>query len=441
MEIKLRYIFRLAKAFVIRFRLILFAGVIFGLLMFSVLRFLYPYFFSSKTELIGSTGRYHVEELPNEILLLIGEGLTKVDEKGIAGPGLAESWESDEDGKVWTFHLDESKRWHDNSTLKSSDIDYKFEDADVEYVDDKTIVFRLNSAFAPFPVVVSRPVFKRGLLGTGEWRVRNLSLNNQFVEELSLLDELGNIRLLKFYPTEESTKIAFQLGEIDIVKDLIDPSPFENWDTVIIKEESNNNRFAAVFFNTQADPFKENKPFRQAMSYAIDKSTFANPRALGPISPDSWVYNSQTKDYVYDPDRAKELLEDMPDAILSSTVTLTTSPVLLETAEVIEKYWEEIGIDTNIEVVPILPEDYQAFLAIYNMPLDPDQYSIWHSTQEKGNISNFSSPRINKLLEDGRLELNEQERKRIYLDFQRFLLEEAPAAFLYHPISYTVVRK
>jgi len=33
------------------------------------------------------------------------------------------------------------------------------------------------------------------------------------------------------------------------------------------------------------------------------------------------------------------------------------------------------------------------------------------------------------------------ERKKFYLDFQRFLIEDSPAAFLYHPVSYTIVRK
>jgi len=44
-------------------------------------------------------------------------------------------------------------------------------------------------------------------------------------------------------------------------------------------------------------------------------------------------------------------------------------------------------------------------------------------------------------LEDGRIELDTEVRKKIYFDFQRFLLEDAPAAFLVNPVSYTVTRK
>ncbi|MCS7092795.1 MAG: peptide-binding protein, partial [Patescibacteria group bacterium] len=78
--------------------------------------------------------------------------------------------------------------------------------------------------------------------------------------------------------------------------------------------------------------------------------------------------------------------------------------------------------------------------AIYDIPLDPDQYSLWHSMQTESNISKYANPRIDKLLEDGRVTIDIQERKKIYLDFQRFLLEDAPCVFLYHPEYYSIVR-
>ena len=48
-----------------------------------------------------------------------------------------------------------------------------------------------------------------------------------------------------------------------------------------------------------------------------------------------------------------------------------------------------------------------------------------HSNQTATNISNYQNPRIDKLLEDGRAELTLVERSKIYLDFQRFLLEDS----------------
>ncbi len=195
-----------------------------------------------------------------------------------------------------------------------------------------------------------------------------------------------------------------------------------------------------LFFNTE-DQLISSKPIRQALIYGIDKESMSGERAISPISKDSWAYNPQVKPYVYDTERAKDLLADIPDEQKNNGIKLVTTPSLLETAEKIASYWNSIGLKTTVLVSSVLPDDFQVFLTIFELPKDPDQYSIWHSTQELTNISNYKSPRIDKLLEDGRTELVKEERKKIYLDFQRFLVEDSPAAFLYYPDIYTISRK
>jgi peptide/nickel transport system substrate-binding protein len=176
--------------------------------------------------------------------------------------------------------------------------------------------------------------------------------------------------------------------------------------------------------------------------YAIDKESFDGERAYGPLSPTSWAYNPQVKTYSYDKLRAKELVEELDEEQTKDLeIKLVTTPILLPTAERIAKYWEAIGVKTVLQVSSGIPADYQALLAVFEIPKDPDQYSIWHSTQISTNISNYQNPRIDKLLEDGRAELTIVERSKIYLDFQRFLVEDSPAAFLYHPVAYKIIRK
>ncbi|MGH7245477.1 MAG: peptide-binding protein, partial [Candidatus Levyibacteriota bacterium] len=87
-----------------------------------------------------------------------------------------------------------------------------------------------------------------------------------------------------------------------------------------------------------------------------------------------------------------------------------------------------------------IPPVFQIFVGSFTMPEDPDQYTLWHSNQEN-NITNFRNQRIDKLLEDGRKTIAEQDRLSIYADFQKYLNDEQPATFLYFPYSYTVTRK
>lgn len=435
----MKYTLSLIWEFLLRFRGVLAIGILVGIGSFLGLRFVSPLIFETPAEKIGISGKYTPDSLPSFVLNDIGEGLTKIDKDGSAVPALATSWEAAESGRVWTFHLAKDRKWQDGTKVTADTVKYNFQDVEIKVVDQNTIRFTLKAPFSPFPIVVSRPAFKKGLLGTGKWKVTNLSLAGGYVEKLSLDDGKSSQKIYKFYPTEERTKLAYKLGEVNTLSDLIDPKPFNTWTNIKLEQEVSQNRFVAVFFNTQ-EGILSNKSVRQALSYAIDKSALGD-RAFGPVSTLSWAYNPQVKAYDYDKARAKEIIDGLTsDEKKGLNITLSTPPVLLEDAEKIQKNWQDIGVKTNIQVVPIKPDNYQAYLIIHDIPSDPDQYTMWHSTQEATNLSKYKSPRIDKLLEDGRIELNSDNRKKIYLDFQRFLLEDAPAVFLYHPISYSITR-
>ena len=222
------------------------------------------------------------------------------------------------------------------------------------------------------------------------------------------------------------------------MEDIYDPSPLQDWLTVKTTKQVNQNNFVAIFFNT-SDSTLSNKSLRQALAYAIDKDNFNGPRAISPISPASWAFNPQVKEYTYDPARAKDLLKDTPAG--SVNLTISTIPLLIPVADNIVKNWKAVGINATVQVYSSLPRDNQVLLAIFQIPEDPDQYALWHSTQLTTNISHYNNPRIDKLLEDGRVELDQEARKKIYLDFQRFLIEDSPAIFLYNPVTYTLTRK
>lgn len=430
-----RYIIRLIQAFFKKFKSIIFFSVFVGAVFFLLLSLVLPSIFAKSVEKIGISGKYTTDNLPNEIITLVSDGLTSVDENGIVSPNLASSWESSDGGKTWIFTLDTEKTWQDGKNIDSESVKYEFSDAEVNILDEKTIEFKLQTPFSAFPVIVSKPVFKKGLLGTGEWKVKKISLIGGYVNKLTLLDKQGNKKIFNFYPTESRLKLGFKLGEVDILQNLFNPEPFSEWKTTNVNKNVALNHFVAIFFNTEDEMLAE-KTVRQALNYAIAKDDFESERALSPISPTSWGYNPQVKQYTKDKDRAKELLNSDQEI----NIVLSTSSILLSEAEKIKKEWEDVGITTEIQVVTGVPQNYQALLATVDIPKDPDQYVLWHSTQST-NISKYKNPRIDKLLEDGRIELDQETRKKIYLDFQRFLVEDSPAIFLYHPSFYDVRRK
>lgn len=441
--LNLRYIVRLISAFFTRFRALILIGVGVGVATFFILRYLLPLISGKSTERIGISGRFNTSNLPVSILELIGDGLTKLDKSGNVEPNLAKSWETPDKGKTWIFILKDGVNWQDGKKVTSQTISYQFSDVTVEHPNDSTVVFKLQNPYSAFPAVVSRPTFKKGLLGTGDWAVKNITLSGSNVEQITIFNKSTNLKkIYKFYPTEDRTKLAFQLGEVDFVKDILNPAPLDSWKRAKVEKVANSGEYVAVFFNTQ-DKLLSEKNLRQALTYAIDKGGLGGTRAISPISVDSWAYNSQVKQYSYDPQKAKSIVDDYKkeSKLESLEINLSAPPLLLPQAEKIAQYWRDSGFTVNLQVTAGVPSEYQAFLAIFDIPDDPDQYSIWHSTQTTTNLTHYQNPRIDKLLEDGRGEINIEDRRRIYLDFQRYLVEDSPAAFLYYPETYTIGRR
>jgi len=437
---KVSYIFRLGIAYFKRFKAIIAISIILGVIIFLTLLFLTPYIRNPKVERIGLSGRYYSDTLPRPILAFLSDGLTFVDKAGLVEPAIAESWETPDKGKTWIFKLKDGLTWHDGTPITSDTLTYDFSDVSIERPDPKTIIFKLDQPFSPFPTVVSSPIFKKGLIGMKDWKVKSISVAGSYIEKLELVNSLNETKLYRFYPTIERTQLAFKLGEIDDIQNLYDPAPFDTWKTVNVIRSINTNEVVTLFFNTQ-DPVTSEKSMRQALAYAIDKGNFGE-RAISSIPSTSWSFNPQVKPYDFDQKRAKELIDALPkEQKTNISIKLSTNPLLLPIAETIANYWRAIGIATSVQIATGSPTDYQAFLTIYDIPKDPDQYTIWHSTQTTTNISHYASPRIDKLLEDGRTTIDLDARRAIYLDFQRFLMEDLPALFLYHPVEYEIIRK
>lgn len=440
MLLQLRYLYRLFLTFLLRFKIIIIFSIIIGILAFFFISYIAKRISIEKYERIGIVGRYrNINDLPTNISSLIGNGLTKINEKGELEPDLAVSWETNDKGKNWTFKIDTTRKWHNGNGVVASDFKYDFHDAEYKVEGKDVLTFTLKDNFSPFPNTVARPVFKEQM-GTGEWKIKQIKNSKGFIKNLSLQNSNAQRKLYIFYANEEDVKIGFKLGEIDKIEGLYTVSPFDSWKGTTMQKNVKYDQVVSILLNNE-DELLSDKTLRQALNYAINKSNIGLTRAKSPISNISFYYNPQVKSYDYDKEKAKKVIDELDSEIKEKLIiSLYTSPLLLPLADNIKRDWQEIGVNTEILSSTILPEDYDAYLTIIDLPYDPDQYSLWHSTQRQTNISHYSSPRIDKLLEQGRNELDVEERKKIYFDFQRFILEDTPALFLYHPYTYDISR-
>jgi peptide/nickel transport system substrate-binding protein len=130
--------------------------------------------------------------------------------------------------------------------------------------------------------------------------------------------------------------------------------------------------------------------------------------------------------------------------ILKFSLTTADQPILVQTAEILKEQWRKLGVNVEIKKIDIgelkreiIPKkDYDALLFGEVLGQTPDPFPFWHSSQkgENGlNLSNYENKDVDKLLEEARENLEETKRKEILEKFQKILIEDCPAIFLYNP--------
>jgi peptide/nickel transport system substrate-binding protein len=223
-------------------------------------------------------------------------------------------------------------------------------------------------------------------------------------------------------------------------------------------------------FNLKHKPFDDVR-VRKAINYAIDKQEIIDGVYLGlgidiasPYKPGTRWSNPNLKPYPYDPSKAKQLLKEAgfklnKDGILerdgkpfSFEIITNQNKEREKSAVLIQRRLKDIGIDVQIRAIEwasfisrfIKTGDFDVVVLGWGLGLDPDQFNIWHSSQQapgQFNFIGYNNPTIDKLLEQGRLELNPDKRMKIYHEFAQVLLEDSPIVYLSAGYGLTAIHK
>jgi len=125
-----------------------------------------------------------------------------------------------------------------------------------------------------------------------------------------------------------------------------------------------------------------------------------------------------------------------------------TDPTLLAVGDVVSRYnHSDANAMANntyfyiIEAIDIQqeylrPRNYQALLFGEVLGANPDPFAFWHSTQKKDpglNVAFYENKKVDKLLEDARQTVEEEERTEKYAEFQKLLIEDVPVCISIQP--------
>ena len=390
-------------------------------------------------QIIGIEGRYTIDDLPSEISQKISLGLTTLsDHQKPELSKLVKSLEIENDNKDYIFTLNDNINWTSGRKFTAYDINYQIPGLSITPLSTYSVKISSETEFSPLLSFLTQPLIKSNFDGLGDYSVSEITYQEGYIKTINLKPKNKNQNSIRyhFYFSQDDVINAYKIGNVDIIKINSLPAELTNWGkTKISKEIETNEKYVAVFINTQKI---SNKQIRQALAYATPKGD-KNERCLGPISPNSWAYYPSVKEYSLNKTRAKELIGE--EKIDNINLNINDRE-LLPLAEEIKTAWQEtLGITVSITIEnQINFDDYDTLLTYGAITNDPDQYLFWHSTQTNTNITKLNSPRIDKLLEEGRQSTDQIERKTIYQDFQTYLLEDSPAIFLYYPTVYTITR-
>ncbi len=371
-----------------------------------------------------------------------------------------------------------------------------------EVINDYTVKFKLEELFVAFPNNLTFGILPEHIFGeipADKFIITELNLkpigsgpfvfsdfkkdendniisyqiiaNKDYYEQIPYLEKIN----FNFYSNDEELFDAYTNKEING----FGFSSYEMLDKFQDRKDSNINalkmpRHFALFFNQTKSIPLASKDVREALQYATDKQDIVNQVFYGqanevnsPILDTFGAFHSnpEIEKIKYNPEKAKEILEkaewktdedgfrSKDGEKLSISIITTTWIDLQQTAELLKSQWEPLGIKVEITNASISefqqnyvrPRDYGSLLFGQEyFGNDPDPYQFWHSSEKKDpgkNIALYENEEVDKILEKVRQTYDIEERRKLYSEFEKLVVEDNPALFLYSPNYVYVTNK
>jgi peptide/nickel transport system substrate-binding protein len=125
-----------------------------------------------------------------------------------------------------------------------------------------------------------------------------------------------------------------------------------------------------------------------------------------------------------------------------------SSPIFNQVASILRDEFRTAGIEMTERGVEIAlvtqtlkDHKFDASTIAFTFDLVQDPYQQWHSSSAAGgmNFENFKNPESDRLIEQARVEFNDEKRKQLYWQWQELIQDEQPVTFLFYqqePAAY-----
>jgi peptide/nickel transport system substrate-binding protein len=441
------------------------------------------------------------------------ETLVKRDDKTLELiPLLADSWKISDDRLVYTFFIKKGIKWHDGFPFTARDVVFSYNkimdpsvDAPhlrsyykdikkVEALDDYTVRFTyerpyfLALEFCGGMPIVPEHIFKdgnfntnptgRAPVGTGPYRFLRWDTGKEIVLDRNenYWGKKPHIRRIVFKLISDST-VTLQV----LKREEID---FAGLTAIQWARQTSSQRFQKNFdklsyvtpnynyigWNLKR-PFFSDKLVRTAMTYLVNRKLILEKILynLGEVVTSPFYINSPEYDksiepYPYDPEKAKQLLDEAGwidhdgDGIRDKNGVKFEFEFLIpsgsiaaeQVSTILKEELKKVGIKMSIRKLEwavftkqLEERKFDAVTLGWSLGVESDPYQIWHSSQaEKGsNFVGFRNKEADRLIEEARTEFNRKKRIELYRRFAEIVHNEQPYTFLFCRKSTVALHK
>lgn len=414
--------------------------------------------------------------------------LVAFDPNGNIVPSLALSWEVP-DPTTYVFELRDDVVFHSGHPFTAHDVVFSIERitdpataspwaADFASVsalvveDDHRLRIELSEPFAPFldnlaktfNAIMSREALGDGdasqvIVGTGPFRFVEFLPGQRLVLErnaeywMGELPYLDRVEFLPF-PDPVAQVNALRTGAADWIEYVPDGDvEFLQADPQFTVVGGLGTNFRALYLNMDRPPLDDVR-VRQAIAWALDRDEIVDIALFGvggvtidggPVPPGHWAHYPEVA-YTRDQDRARALLAEagLPNGFSMEMLINSNFAMLRTPAEVVQAQLAQVGIQLSIRL-----EEWTSYIdsvnrSDFNITVlgtsglsDPDSYLFTqlHSTEGRNQV-NWVDAEFDGLVEQGRVTVDQDGRKRIYDEAQRRLLDQVPLVYLFHSTQY-----
>ena len=434
----------------------------------------------------------------DQVMWLLYDRLTQLSADGSRmEPALAERWEQSADGLTYTFSLRRNVVFHDGSPVDAQAVKISYERQylsaspqysatppnayervlsglvkDIRVLDSHTVAislhypqpqqFALVSIVSPQALAKSGGHLGRAPIGTGPFRLERWEgdriLLTAFPASWRGRPRVGGATFV-IVPDSQAAVERLEAGDFHLLSSVA-PQYFErlaaNPDLRLVKVGGLNVRFLGMQMER---PALRDRRVREAIVRAVDVERLVSHSgrgallaARGPLPPASLGYDPQLRQPAYDPQQARNLLQDA-DATAGLSLRVLYNASLEYWSEAVHAIRSDLR-KVGIQLEPVGVPDWKAFhetrrqnahdMYLYGWSVstpDPERFlfRLFHS-KSPDNFGRYGSGAVDDLLEQARQPMDEARRLRLYREATRTILTDIPALFLFHHTGFAVHR-